>query len=113
MVNNKVIKENSRMKYRYTQSFLVNKVTLQDFETPLIWSNFRVGMRIFLVYDDWDTALKQYGGVAEVIILKANKDYLQFSKSESISNLFRFGRFGDMQCKLDYDGTIYTVYLCK
>ena len=113
MMKNKVLEENSELKNRYPQTFLVNKVTLQDFETPLIWSNFRVGMRIYLTYNNWDEGVEQYGGVTEVIILKTNKDYSQFSKSESIINLIRFGRFGDMLCRLDYTGTIYTVYLCK
>jgi hypothetical protein len=107
------IEENFWLRTKYKEEFIVNKVVLQDFQTPLIWSNFRPGMRIFLIYDDWNNAVSVYGEFAEVIVLRKNKQYENFQKGNSINDLVRLGNFGSMTCDIDYSGKIYEVYLCK
>jgi hypothetical protein len=110
---NGTIEESSRLRSIYKEEFFMNKVVLQDYQTPLIWSNFRPGMRNFLIYDDWNNAATAYGEIVEVIILRKNKKYEGFLEEKSISNLVSLGSFGKMGCKIDYSGNIYEVYLCK
>jgi hypothetical protein len=105
--------EHTYLQSKYPQSYFVNKITLQDFATPMIWSNFRSGMRVVLVYDDWNSVEKELGSVTQIIILKKNKDYSKFKNNTIISELIKRGQFGSMSCRLDYHGNIYKVYLCK
>ncbi len=107
------IEESTQLQSKYKAEFFINKVVLQDYQTPLIWSNFRTGMRNFLVYDDWNSAVTAYGEVAEVIILRKNKKYNELKGNNSIRDLVNLGSFGSMDCKIDYSGDIYEVYLCK
>ena len=107
------IEESTQLRSRYKAEFFVNKVVLQDYQTPLIWSNFRTGMRNFLVYNDWNNAVTAYGEIAEVIILRKNKKYDELQGNNSISDLVNLGNFGSMTCDIDYSGKIYEVYLCK
>ena len=110
---NGTLEESAKLKEKYGESFFINKVVLQDYQTPLIWSNFRTGMRNFLIYDNWDEAVRSYGEVTEVIILKMNKNYSVFSESNKTISYIKSGKFGKMTCRNDYQGDIYEIYLCK
>jgi hypothetical protein len=110
---NGTLKEISLLKEKYGESFFINKVVLQDYQTPLIWSNFRTGMRNVLIYDNWDETKRAYGEVTEVIILKKNKNYSAINASDATVSFIKNGKFGKMICRSDYQGDIYEIYLCK
>jgi hypothetical protein len=110
---NGTLEESAQLKEKYGESFFINKVILQDYQTPLIWSNFRTGMRNFLIYDNWDEAMRSYGEVTEVIILKKNKNYSEINESNATISFIKNGKFGKMTCRNDYQGDIYEIYLCK
>ena len=110
---NGTLKEISLLKEKYGESFFINKVVLQDYQTPLIWSNFRTGMRNVLIYDNWDETKRAYGEVTEVIILKKNKNYSAINASDATVSFIKNGKFGKMICRSDYQGDIHEIYLCK
>ena len=106
------LNEITLLKARYDETFFVRKIVLQDYETPIIWSNFRPGIRNILIYDDWDLAVKVYSDTPDVVILRQDKNYFEMNGNNSLLGLKKNGSFGQMNCVNDFSGQIYKVYIC-